>query len=72
MPVSIAPPRRGFGVWEWLWRGRALADARTSISAPTTLEREHLQRARLAAELADRALDPVDPLRALIPMFDVG
>jgi hypothetical protein len=51
------------GIWEWFWRGRTLAAAKagTRISA---LGRERLRRARLAAELADRASDPADPLRA--------
>jgi hypothetical protein len=58
--VQVRPPR----AWEWLWRGEALRAARSNVAAPSTLAREHLQRARVATELADRALDPVDPLRA--------
>ncbi|HEX4354901.1 MAG TPA: discoidin domain-containing protein [Polyangiales bacterium] len=52
---------------EWLWRGETLrtAQARPKLSA---LGRERLRRARLAAELADRALDPVEPLRAGSPV----
>jgi hypothetical protein len=59
-------PSRG-GLLEWFWRGQALrtAEARPRLSA---LGRERLRRARLAAELADRALDPVEPLRAGSPV----
>jgi hypothetical protein len=64
--VRAAAPRRG-GLLEWLWRAQALSAAqdRPKLSA---LGRERLRRARLAAELADRALDPVEPLRAGSPV----
>jgi hypothetical protein len=55
------------GVWEWFWRGRALEEARglePEWQRQAGPERESLRRADLAAELAERALDPVDPLRA--------
>jgi hypothetical protein len=53
------------GIWEWLWRGAAVAAAKRSVRAElSTLEHEYRRRAELAAELADRALDPVDSLRA--------
>lgn len=60
-----APARaaRG-GLFEWLWRGRALAEARGWFRALPEAEQRRLQRAQVAAELADRALDPIDPLRA--------
>jgi hypothetical protein len=48
---------------EWLWRGNALHDARARVIETSALEAKRLQRARRALELADRALDPVDPLR---------
>jgi hypothetical protein len=46
-----------------LWRGGALREARAQ-AAPGTAKRRNLARARAALELADRAFDPVDPLRA--------
>jgi hypothetical protein len=46
-----------------LWRARALRVARTTARA-TELERLRLRRAHLAAELAERALEPVEPLAA--------
>lgn len=58
---SPSPPSQGFG--EWLWRGRALREARASLQQTSAKQRLRLQRARTAAEWADRALDPVDPLR---------
>jgi len=50
------------GLVEWFWRGNAL---RTAKAAPKTssVRRERLRRARLAAELADRTIDPAEPLR---------
>lgn len=57
------PPAAG-GFREWLWRGRSLAHARASGKSFGRVVRERLQRAQLAAELADRALDPVEPLRS--------
>jgi hypothetical protein len=49
-----------------LWRGRALDEARLDPEWQRHAgpQREYLRRADLAAELAERALDPVDPLRA--------
>jgi hypothetical protein len=45
---------------EWFWRGHALKDAK---SAPmSSLQRERLRRARLAAEFAGRMIDPAEPL----------
>jgi hypothetical protein len=52
---------------EWIWRGRALQEARARPKL-SYLGRERLRRARLAAELGDRALDPVEPLRAGSPL----
>jgi hypothetical protein len=60
-------PSAGSGVWEWFWRGRALDEARRSDpqwQRHAGPEREYLRRADLAAELAERALEPIDPLRA--------
>jgi hypothetical protein len=53
---------RSGGVLEWFWRGRALQEAKAAPKA-STLRRERLRRARLAAELADRTIDPAEPLR---------
>jgi F5/8 type C domain len=61
---AATPPPEGGGLWEWLWRGRALARARSSERSFGRVVRERLQRAQLAAELAGRALDPVEPLRS--------
>jgi hypothetical protein len=56
--------KRARGRLEWLWRGRALQDARARVTETPALEARRLQRARRALELADRAFDPVDPLRS--------
>jgi hypothetical protein len=64
--VRAAVPGRG-GLLEWLWRAQALSAARDRPKL-SALGRERLRRARLAAELADRALDPVEPLRAGSPV----
>jgi hypothetical protein len=72
-PLASAPaagsPASGFfaRIWEWIWRGEALREARTRPKL-SWLGRERLRRARLAAELGDRALDPVEPLRAGSPL----
>jgi hypothetical protein len=50
------------GPFEWFWRGRALQAAKAAPKA-SSLRRERLRRARLAAELADRTIDPAEPLR---------
>lgn len=50
------------GLLEWFWRGSALRTAKAAPKA-STLRRERLRRARLAAELADRTIDPAEPLR---------
>jgi hypothetical protein len=54
-------------LWEWFWRGRALRDAQ-ALTAPTSAQRECVRRASLAMELADRAVDPGEPLEAGSPM----
>lgn len=60
-PVSSAAPggSGGNGIREWFWRGRALEQARQRAAAlPGAAyrpRRERLRRARLAAELGDRA-----------------
>jgi hypothetical protein len=47
---------------EWFWRGSALQQAKNAPKA-SSQRRERLRRARLAAELADRTVDPAEPLR---------
>jgi hypothetical protein len=58
---NVGPAFPG-GLLEWFWRGSALRTAKTAPKA-STLRRERLRRARLAAELADRTIDPAEPLR---------
>jgi F5/8 type C domain len=48
-------------VKEWFWRGDALKDAKAA-STVSSLRRERLRRARLAAEFAGRMIDPAEPL----------
>jgi hypothetical protein len=60
---SAAATTASRGVGEWFWRAAALRSARI-FAERTALRRERLRRAQLAAELADRALEPNDPLRA--------
>jgi hypothetical protein len=61
---SADPPARSTGAWarawEWLWRGRALAEARAARagSSQRTLQQG---RARIAAEVAQRTLNPSGP-----------
>jgi hypothetical protein len=61
-PAQALGPAPSNGLLEWFWRGNAL---QTAKAAPKTssLRRERLRRARLAAELADRTIDPAEPLR---------
>ncbi len=59
----VAAERATTRFWEWLTRRKALASARAFRHELPPVEREALQRALLAKELGDRALDPVDPLR---------
>lgn len=61
-PAAPAKPRAG--LVEWLYRSRALAAAREAAANTPPLEATRLGRARRALELADRAFDPVDPLRS--------
>ena len=60
------PPvkKKRAGPWEWFWRGAALAKARAGANELPAGERQALERALAATELADRSYDPVDPLRA--------
>jgi hypothetical protein len=59
-----APSREPKGLKEWIWRGQNLERVRTRMRTRSELERMRLKHARAASELAARALDPVDPLRA--------
>jgi len=60
--LTARVPSAAEGVVEWFWRGRALQEVQAS-PAVTPERREHLRRARLATELADRTIDPAEPLR---------
>ena len=59
---AATPAAPGGGLKEWFWRGNALAAAKAAPKA-SSLRRERLRRARLAAELADRTINPAEPLR---------
>ena len=56
------PPGRSF--WRWFWRGSELAQARQALRDVSAETRASLKRAEAALELADRAVNPIDPLRA--------
>lgn len=56
---SAAP--RGF--LEWFWRGKSLKIARAYRTQLPSVEHARLKHALAALELADRAYDPVEPLR---------
>jgi hypothetical protein len=60
-PVQPREPR---SLKEWLWRGRALEQVRQRLAGHSQLTLERLKHARAASELAERVVDPVDPLRA--------
>lgn len=51
-------------IGNWLWQGRAVADSRTRIAAKSRRQLDWEQYARTTAEVADRALHPVTPLRS--------
>jgi hypothetical protein len=59
---SDAPAPRG--ILEWFWRGKSLRVARAYRAQMPLVEQVRLKHALVALELADRAYDPVDPLRA--------
>jgi hypothetical protein len=62
-PVSAAGKQpRGF--FQWIWRGAALREARGYRKALAPVEQTRLAHALAAFELAERAYDPVDPLKA--------
>lgn len=58
-----SPPRKR-GIWQWLWRGAELAEARQAVRDVPSTQRDLLQRASTALELAQRCVEPVDPLRS--------
>jgi hypothetical protein len=58
---AVARPR---GFFEWFWRGKSLRQVRGYRTTLPTVEQRRLNHAERALELADRALDPVDPLRS--------
>jgi hypothetical protein len=59
LPASNQP--RGF--FEWFWRGKSLRQARAFRKQLPLVEQTRLKHALSALELADRAFDPIDPLR---------
>jgi hypothetical protein len=63
-PLPEPVRARRWSLREWFWRSRALGEVRARLLAIPAADRARLQHARLASELADRALDPIDPLRA--------
>lgn len=58
------PPAAPRGFFEFFTRRRSLRAARAELQRVLGTEAPRLGRARVFAELADRALDPVDPLRS--------
>lgn len=60
--AEIRPPSPSPRLLEWLWRGRALAEARAAAQTADFRVQELQRRARLAAELGTRALEPAGPL----------
>lgn len=60
-PAQAARPR---GFVEWFWRGKALRQVREYKKTLPTIEQSRLAHAQTALELADRARDPVEPLRS--------
>lgn len=59
-----APAAKRGGRLEWFWRGQAIRNVKGYRQTLPLLEQTRLTRALRAAELADRAYDPVDQLRA--------
>ncbi|HEX2871320.1 MAG TPA: discoidin domain-containing protein [Polyangiaceae bacterium] len=59
--VAESPAPRGF--LEWFWRGKSLKIARAYRTQLPRAEHVRLRHALAALELADRAYDPVEPLR---------
>jgi F5/8 type C domain len=60
-PSAATAPR---GLLEWFWRGKAVRQVRAFRKTLPTVEQTRLGHAQRALELADRAFDPVDPLRS--------
>jgi hypothetical protein len=57
-------PGRWQGLREWLLRTRALTAAREALPPSSSAAGEFRRRARLAYELGERVLDPIEPLAA--------
>lgn len=62
-PAPLPAKARSGGVLEWLTRRQSIKSALAASHQPDTSELAWLSRSRAFAELADRALDPVEPLR---------
>jgi len=61
-PKPSAAPKRS--LWQWLWRSAELAQARQGVLDVPAPQRARLKRAETALELAERAVEAVDPLRS--------
>ncbi|HMJ10685.1 MAG TPA: discoidin domain-containing protein [Polyangiaceae bacterium] len=62
--APLARPKKRRRLLEFFWRGQELGAARAELAARSSCDRRLLEYARATAELADRTLNPVDPLRA--------
>jgi hypothetical protein len=62
--AAPSPTKERGGLVEWFWRGATLRKARAAFLELPVGERQALERALAATELADRSYDPVDPLHA--------
>jgi hypothetical protein len=62
--VSTLQTSRWSRLLEWLLRTRGLTAARAEVAEPSSPAHAFRRRARLAYELAERVLDPIEPLRA--------
>ena len=64
--TETAPAPKPSRHWlpEWLWLGRELERAEALLRAQPEADQRALARARAAAELAQRTLEPVEPLEA--------
>ncbi len=63
-PAPVSPDSVPRGFFEWFWRGKSLHIARAYRTQLPVVEQARLKHALAALELADRAYDPVDPLKS--------
>jgi hypothetical protein len=64
LQASAVPRARIAAVLEWFWLHRAIGKARAAVLAPSERTRELERRARLAADLGRRVLEPGDRVAA--------